>query len=59
MSVLSYILNSILQYAVKKELDNDPEFNKLVDKYSSNFKKMSNELDALIKKRDEDIKKYK
>jgi hypothetical protein len=59
MSAFSYIIQSILQYATKKELDNDPEFKNLMDKYSSNFKKMSSELDDLIKQRDSLIKKYK
>jgi len=59
MSAFSYIIQSILQYATKKELDNDPEFKNLMDKYSSNFKQMSTELDDLIKQRDKLIKKYK
>jgi hypothetical protein len=59
MSSFSYIIQSILQYATKKELDNDPEFKILMDKYSSNFKQMSIELDDLIKQRDKLIKKYK
>lgn len=59
MSAFSYIIDSILQYAVKNKIDKDPEIKKIIDSYAQDIKKLSQELEILKKERDKKIVNFK
>lgn len=50
MGFLNYLQKIILGYAIKKEIDNDPEFKQTITDYSEEIDRLAKEIDRIDKK---------
>ena len=49
-SLADWLTGSILDYLGKKEMRNDPEFNRVIQNHLSNIKKLAADIEAIDKK---------
>lgn len=50
MGLLDYFLDGLIMYAAKKDIQNDPEIKKFVDKYHEDLKKITADYEETCRK---------